>query len=225
MLVDEESKLSSCQQRFSTFFLLSSSSCGCARLHFVSTLQLSSFDRSEASFRLQMDFLASTISFSMGVPRRTCSATPRGMNDSVCTQCLGVAFGEAQKTLLLGCFLTPDPPLVIMQRAAAAARAFGSPQLCFAVRVRDGSGMSSLETLGCAVFPSSPLPSPSFRSFSWQKTSSPPSSGWVILKPSPCSNTASFRSGWWERERVRESKHISICAVVIQLCLSTHLLE
>ena len=79
--------------------------------------------------RLASTFRAESIS---SLPRRTCSAAPRGMNDSVCTQCLGVAFGEAQKTLLLGCFLTPDPPLVIMQRAAAAVRACGS-QLCFAV--------------------------------------------------------------------------------------------
>ena len=42
------------------------------------------------------------------LPRRSCSATPRGMNDSVCTQCLGIAFGDVEKTLLLGCFLTPE---------------------------------------------------------------------------------------------------------------------
>ena len=42
------------------------------------------------------------------LPRRFCSATPRGTNDSVCTQCLGVAFGEVERTPLLGCFLTRE---------------------------------------------------------------------------------------------------------------------
>ena len=31
-----------------------------------------------------------------------------GMNDSVCTQYLGVAFGEVEWAPLLGCFLTPE---------------------------------------------------------------------------------------------------------------------
>ena len=41
-------------------------------------------------------------------PRRSCSATLRGMNESVCTQSHGVAFGEVEKTPHLGCFLTPE---------------------------------------------------------------------------------------------------------------------
>ena len=40
------------------------------------------------------------------LPRRSCAATPRGMNDSVCTSCLGVAFSEVEWTPSLGCFLT-----------------------------------------------------------------------------------------------------------------------
>ena len=88
------------------------------------------------------------------LPRRSCSATHCGMNGSVCTECLGVAFGVT----VLGHRSDRRPYLclVIMQRTAA--RACGS-QLCFAVCVRDVANMSSKETLRFAVFPPSTVPS------------------------------------------------------------------
>ena len=84
--------------------------------------------------------LASTFraEFIPSIPRCLCPATPCGVNDSVRTQCLGVAFGglTLECTLMSKCSSLPYQHLVIMQRAAARVC---SSQLRFVVCVRDGA--------------------------------------------------------------------------------------
>ena len=93
--------------------------------------------------RLASSFRADSIP---SIPRCFCPATPCGRNDSVYTQCLGVAFGGVEQAPLLGCFLTPEcfdivrcsprpyPRLAIMQRVRCSSVQLATLLRCLSER-------------------------------------------------------------------------------------------
>ena len=158
-------------------------------------------------------------------------ATPCGMNDSVCTRCLGVTFGGVEKAPLLVCFLTPEcfdieirqyPRLVIMQRAAAAASRLRLATLLRCMSERCSQHVFVRDFALCCILPSTP-PSPSFRPFTRQSTSSPPSFGLMILEPSSSLQHGIFPLGI-AGETVNKSKRVFTDAAVINTaCAMSHL--
>ena len=110
--------------------------------------------------------------------RRSCSVTHCGMNDSVCTQCIGVACGEVEKTLRAGCFLTPECSDTEGFTAFSMSRHHATCCCCCSSLWL----AALLRRLSERWFKHVIVGDPGLCCISsWQSTSSPPSSGLMIF--------------------------------------------